>query len=366
MKYLEARILKNVCTFQSTIQTRPSERNGKLLKNGPRPLGTVLSMKTRRSVKRQHYVPQFYLQNFIKAHGYLFGYDKQNNQMFCSDTESAASLKYFYDLQVGPKRTQFIEKFFSTIEGFAASDITQLADVLQSNAFSVLPTRSRGDLAMFIALQYIRTLRARQGVLEMVKKFAHRLGEIHLRLKFPDSPDPKFEIDVPQDKEALLHFKSLLEPSFIRELQWIVYNHIWTVLRNETNGTFCTSDHPVVLDRLASLEEDQGYGIASKGVIVYLPLSPIYSLMLLERRFFANFEPADGKLLVTRDLNKVDKMNLLQVQQSARHVFSAEDNLQFAVTVCDTHPELRHPSNRVQIEEVALSDDTTILRIHQE
>lgn len=48
-------------------------------------------------VKRQHYVPRFYLKQWANSNQQIIVLDKSNNRHFTNNIQDVASAKYFYD-----------------------------------------------------------------------------------------------------------------------------------------------------------------------------------------------------------------------------------------------------------------------------
>jgi hypothetical protein len=81
-------------------------------------------------VKRQHYVPRFYLERFSRS-GRLFAYDRTEGRKFQCSVGKVASIRYFYDIPSSVldacEDTQRFEKQLSSIEGECAGILGAMA-----------------------------------------------------------------------------------------------------------------------------------------------------------------------------------------------------------------------------------------------
>lgn len=77
-------------------------------------------------VRKQHYVPQFYLKQWCKEKSdkQLYAYDKERKKSFSSNIEDIASSNYFYDLD--NINEQYVKKFFSEIEDLNSRYLTSI------------------------------------------------------------------------------------------------------------------------------------------------------------------------------------------------------------------------------------------------
>lgn len=131
-------------------------------------------------VKRQHYVPRFYLKYFGEKDKVNYFDKTQHKTITNIHVDNVAQQKYFYDfseefLELQKKSAnkstnkeffdkQFLEVYFSELEdGFAKAfrsineKINAEADLLNSDINTLLDTREKIAIAFFIVLQSIRT-----------------------------------------------------------------------------------------------------------------------------------------------------------------------------------------------------------------
>lgn len=130
----------------------------------------------------------------------------------------------------------------------------------------------------------------------------------------------------------------------------------WKVLRNKTARPFITSDHPAVMyNQFLEHRRRQvsNTGTVSKGLQIFLPLSPKDLLVLFDRDVYK----VGGKKLRVMDVDvtnedDVDALNLLQVT-------NADDTLYFSDTT-----ELKYVKALVQAGEKYRRPETSIIKEH--
>lgn len=297
-------------------------------------------------VKKQHFVPQFYLRGFAPS-GALFVFDKTTQRVFRSAVENAACETYFYDIpevdnEIGID--QFIEHFFQPVEGAAAKALGDILDRRLSGTLTAITDAERGDLAIHLALQTMRTREARIQHIEMHTKVIEMRFRAFLEANHSDLAGADLQIEANKEIEPALHAMVLLNPDLMEQMAWILFRHIWVLAPNPTGAPLMTSDHPVVKQphEKHPLFSTNGYG--SVGIEIAFPLAPDLLLLLYDRvRFGEHLEAADGKVVGPLAEANVLFYNSLQVRDSARFLYSAFENFEVAKEMCVAHPELTDP-----------------------
>lgn len=70
-------------------------------------------------VKKQHYVPRFYLNYFCSNDGFLYRLEKRNSKVEQKHPKNVAYENHFYDSiesEIGSDTEQYIEKMLSSFE----------------------------------------------------------------------------------------------------------------------------------------------------------------------------------------------------------------------------------------------------------
>lgn len=299
--------------------------------------------------KNQHFVPQFYLRGFSYENGQIFVFDKFERKFFKTNIENVACEKNFYDLpsteanQTGIDE-QIVEKGLSELE----SEFSKSLDYLLNQARKkrrrrgLFSNNHKRNLALFLAIQFLRTREHRSQTIEMMEKMGKALLE-----KFPGEDPDDYYIEVNKDWLPIFQASFMFNPEVLDTFTQALLNHIWFVGTNTTDDPFFTSDHPIV-KRAHITDHLRSYsGIASEGIEIAFPLSPEFILILCERTAFMEYEKFENRM-IPLNADNVTYYNSLQVVQSYRQVFSLKDNFNLAHEMYETHPNAFTP-NRTRI-----------------
>jgi hypothetical protein len=164
--------------------------------------------------KLHHYVPQFYLERFTNSDGRLWVFDKKLNRKFCSSPKSlAAETKFYYISELaGTKYTPlFVEKQFSALESSIAQItgdwLNQLNDCKSRDQLKI-PDFERSQMALFIALQYLRTAESRS----LLKIFAENSGTVS------------------EDELKNIHARLICDSKAVQNISKRIKQSVWTIL----------------------------------------------------------------------------------------------------------------------------------------
>ena len=306
--------------------------------------------------KRQHYVPRSYLERFANpATGNVSVFDKFTRRTFETNVWNIAQERYFYDLQPESVKDEYrntgidlqaVEKGLAVTEGYFARALDALLDGVERRG---IPPPLRWMLAIQIAIQWTRTKLYRETIVELSEKSIQAFADDLVSRNFPDLPRDHYpKVGLKEHGVSALHNQHFFNREHWERLASVFVRHIWLVGVNKSPIFFYTSDHPVV--RRANLPDQRsgGIGIDSPGVEFFIPLSPEYALILLERSFFRDWEEVDGGV-VGINPEAVKGYNRLQVARSYRHVFSSVRDFRTAASVCEDDPSVCDP-NRKRVE----------------
>lgn len=305
---------------------------------------------------RQHYVPQFYLKNFANVKDtnnhwiYCFDKTKKEENIYPSNIKNIAQEKYFYETN-----SQNIENNLSKIEYDWSNSLN---DIIKGNYKTLRNKNIRFNLAMFILIQFIRSLEIRRTISELYIQFNERVNE--LELKFPEDIQSRIKSDMKNENIKSQHI-NLLESFPNPEILFCLMHKKWFLIENKTNTNFWTSDNPVVLDN-----PDGRMGLLADNIHIYLPLTPRLCLGLLDGcniRNINNYLNKNNNNFYSdrckiNDINKINKLNKLQAAQSTRHIFSKEEDLVQINELIDKD-EIKKDTDkeRVKSEIIKLKDD---------
>jgi hypothetical protein len=300
-------------------------------------------------VKKQHYVPQFYLRRFTDERGLVHVFDKFTTQGFKTPVANVASETGFYDipreLADGLDDPQIVEKALERVEqGFAKA----LEDVLEELPLhrrklglerKIIHRKRREALAYALAIQIARTRQARNFNIELQGKLLRAIMDRVVGVEAPGISLDDYSLEYKPEFAPLDHARMLFGARFVRALADALFSHIWVLGVNRTSHMFYTSDSPVV--KYAHVRNraigTSGYG--SPGIEVAFPMSPRVILVMWDRRYWKDLHMLDGRGIQLDEQN-VSYYNSLQVSQSYRQVYCPGDDFALAEGICSEYPEV--------------------------
>ncbi len=292
-----------------------------------------------KTIKIQHYVPQFYLRNFASQNGSTYFttcFDKTNQKIFPANVDTIAAEKYFYDSD--GDTNQEIERQLGQFETTFNRAYVKL---LKSEHVHDLSNDELDALAYFIASQEVRTKEFREVIGDMIRQLDKRLSKEHLSKELHQQMEGVKGEGFP--KEFQLEFlveKVPLLASIVRKLKWVLFV-------NGTSKPYWTSDHPVNRYNSIDLAPFGNLGLLSPGIQIYFPLATRLALCICDPKVFS-FVPE--KYVLTDEQNVIFQ-NHLQVKTSTRHVFSVDKDFSLAAQMLKELPELGNiERQRVSIE----------------
>jgi hypothetical protein len=277
-------------------------------------------------VKKQHYVPQFYLKRFSDNGKTIFVFDKESKVVRKANISDVAEQRFFYDF---PKEIaenadiQMFEKVFAKAEQRFKEVLEQFIESPERE----ITLKQKHEISPHIAMQWMRTKEFRETIIEGYEKVGQANIELLMKINYPNiSPDcyPKFSLK--RERDFLYH-----EMFMSKRIHYAVINsflnHIWTVGINETSRYIYTSDNPVVWRAHINDVFTGGMAPLSKGVQIMYPIDNKHVLILKERTFFKKDEDYENKFIKLTS-EEIDNFNTLQVIQSYRQVFCLKNSFQ--------------------------------------
>jgi hypothetical protein len=222
--------------------------------------------------EQQHYVPKFLLKNF--SHGKkpkVFVYDKSNDKRFHTNIKNVAAENGFYDMEVEDGLLT-MEPGLSRLEASTSEIIKKLTT---NKDIKRLSDDEVEILALFLAVQFVRTKEHRLKFEHLGKQFIEKLrdlGTSEEQIKeMIGSPG-----EMPEDK--LFGLKSLADA---KEFVPHFLNKAWLLLETTPRHPFYISDNPITLHNDINLKPYGNLGLAVRGIQIYFPLSSNLCLNLL-------------------------------------------------------------------------------------
>ena len=260
-------------------------------------------------VKKQHYVPQFYLKRFTYDGERLFVFDKIAGKQRTANIKDIAQENYFYDIPLNaiPEDidvknfdVQIVEKALGDIEGKYSQAVNQvlenlrpktglkrLLNLLRFRGNKIITKRQKRALAFFITIQYLRTKETRDVTAELRTKLTEAIFNTFTENRFPEVISDYYPIvEIEKSETALFHLQSLFDAKIVNSITEVLNNHIWVLGINRTNQSLYTSDHPVVKNGSIKSRFRSFEGLGSRGIEIAIPLTPNHILLLYERNFF--------------------------------------------------------------------------------
>ena len=297
--------------------------------------------------KRQHYVPQFLLRNF--------SHDGQSIQMFV--------LKSGHSVKNASIKGQCYEDYYygrdaSIEEGFAIMEAktTKLFEKLRENTPYKLTPTEKYSILLFVNYLRHRTPHAAEEACEtadglakaMLKEFAAS-KKISLDKYVIEPKNPQFHNILSAVKTAPILGDLKIKLLNVENANELILSDHPVVFYN----TF-TENHPLFRDYPAST------GMASIGLMIFLPLSPKACLMLYDPDTYS-INACDRKnVLMTSD--DVVQLNKLQILNSSKCIYYADQtkiglNLEEEMA---TFQKMRGEMNwKISEEELCVGENTT-------
>ncbi len=303
--------------------------------------------------KKQHYVPQCYLQQFCEDNEHLNVFDKDNESIFGSNILDVARELYFYDfpdfneeefIKLNSNYTQdmineikecyknfgkgqSVENGFSTIETKFSEVLTDtISKFMDDNKYclhkhnKLFNKIEKKIMANFIALQITRT--------KMFRTLLKRV--IYLKIRDQVNQIPKEEIieevfEKNMEKEAaVVQAMFMGRPEIIGYIMGILIKRYWVIGINETSELLYTSDNPVAY-KLMTNTDYNAYnlfvGFVNSDLIVY-PLNSKTILIMYNKKH--------EEKCVKLNKNQIKLFNTFQVKCSTRQLYSKDNNFNLA------------------------------------
>ncbi len=268
--------------------------------------------------KLHHFVPQFYLRRFTDADGLLWVWNRDSDKAFRTNPTNVAAQNYFYLLaELIPLGHDplTMERQFPQIEHEVAAITEQwlhwlrLADVYDQIE---IPDINREIVAMFIALQFLRTEDARQ-ILGLMAE------------------DAEASASISEEEKRCIHTDLLWDEPIVKDLAKRIQDSVWVFARNDTDVSFLTSDNPVAF-RTADNRRWVKVGFYSAGTYVVYPIAPDIIMYCYPRESpgdqLIKFDRMLSPVQMTKEM--VESENSGQVFMASRFVFSLDGDFAYA------------------------------------
>lgn len=253
------------------------------------------------SKKNQHYIPKFYLrffsyQNDLKQ----IGIYNLKNHLFKQKVplRHQCSKNFFYG------EDEVIENFLSQMEGKFDGFFKE---IISSEELNKKDLEELHSLLAFFVLTDIRSLTS----IENLKGLSSRFNALNLGIDMPEMSHHKV-VDIMF--------------SLFLDVLPTVLDLDYKLFKNTTNTRFITSDYPIskynlLFEKIPAYFSVTGY--RSKGLLVFLPISPKLTVVLFDKSTYKIGNKKDKVINITNE-KEIDQLNLLQFLNSYDAVFFNE------------------------------------------
>jgi len=243
-----------------------------------------MTKRAAQRVKKQHFVPRFYLANFCNEDGYLWTHDSRRGKARRTTPDNTAFETNIYSPEVEDgERFDEIEKVLSKIEGVAAPLLKRLLNCEK------LSDSEKADMALFMASMFVRSP-------AQIRQFANHMGgmaslmtSVHAERVLNEKQAKGEKSDIEERVLECLGSKDALKMNVDRRAGLIGFDQIETISHLIEHMTWSfevsrdeeliTSDNPVFWVASETLPRSPyGFGLGHKYAVIPFPLSP--SLML--------------------------------------------------------------------------------------
>lgn len=292
------------------------------------------------NVKKQHFVPRFYLKNFTNNPKEIGVYNFKNKRLVkSSNLYNQCQKDFFYD------NDNVIEKNLSVIE----KDVSELLKkIIKDKSLSVLSNEELYNILFFVVLQNSRT----EVSCDKISQLGHAFFD-----------------KVLSDKELRIGKGHILAMKYTWMLTYISSDLKLALLINETQIPFITSDHPVsmtnpIFDKINSRSLG-GTGYAKKGLIIAFPISSKLCLIYYDdNSYFFGRGESD---IVIKNINNIRSINKLSASSCNENFYFdpmlSDDVIMNIVSESTWKKNKKYNLTSIESTE-CLTNDTIGLRLH--
>lgn len=245
------------------------------------------------SAEQHHYVPRFLLKHFTSGKKpQIFVYDKSNDNQFRTNIKNIAAEHGFYDIEVDDEILT-LEPGLAHLEANTSGIIKK---ILKERTLKTLDEHEVAILAVFLAVQFVRTKEHRLRFEHLGELFAQKLRDMGVSEE-NITEQTKSKTGLPEDK--LIGFESVLGA---KEFVPHFLNKVWVLFETTIKHPFYISDNPLTLHNEVDHGPYGNIGLAVRGIEIYLPISTTLCLGLLCPSIAKEFQNAYENL---RQLDQV-------------------------------------------------------------
>ncbi|GHN02516.1 hypothetical protein WSM22_40050 [Cytophagales bacterium WSM2-2] len=282
-------------------------------------------------VKKQHFVPQFYLKNFTDSQHRIYALDVVNGKSFGTSVKNIAHDVYFYDYEpfdrfIGVE--QAVEKALAGSESKAAEILRKLKAQLEANDLSEFTKSDYRELADHILTQHKRTPQNRILTTQLLEKVRQS------RTKGASDEVKQLDLEAESYDPQFQQIYGILSSQVLHDIEGLC-DQYWVFWKNKTQHSFYTSDHPVV-----------GHYDTDERFEIYFPITPKFSVSILLKDHFPHMSFRHQRINELGDPEYVKFLNTVIVTNCGRQVYSAENDFRLAEKIVEENSSLRDPNRK--------------------
>ncbi|MBX9695186.1 MAG: DUF4238 domain-containing protein [Cyanobacteria bacterium] len=287
-------------------------------------------------VKRQHYVPHFYLSNWC-TDNQLWVFDTLTEKVYQSNARNVAASRGTYDTKStsdphNEETFQLYERKFSEFEGRVAGTINRVIEkarrlstpIALPYEYSVLDEVEITDVVDFTVVQLLRDMKHRADSREMMNEFLTEVWNRTAPIMFGETRPVMPSIDEDYLKEHQMKFLS----TRLSRMAQLLHGKIIVVGINPITSPLYSSDSPVL--RLGYVVHPlvPWDGLTSPSSQIVIPLAPDVCLIFFDSKFpqYQLEQGAYNRRIRNLQAEEAFTFNKHMVLQCDRCVFSSRQD----------------------------------------
>lgn len=299
--------------------------------------------------KKQHYVPQCYLKAWkINEKKQIYVYDKEKQESRINNIEDVASVRYFYDFSLRDLLSQEdIDTLFNNTDDFEAVSNIQLIEKALSDTiekpysdFLNKILKNAGEVSNWhlnncyflrpdfkeafsglLAVQYVRTAHVRN----MISDYSDEINQLVTMMGASPQTLSKYKT-LTKEEAKNIHLAMLLQEEHLSEIAFYFNRLKWVLGINRTEIKLLTSDNPICTVPHCKYGPLQMNGLSSKGIEVFLTLSPDYILIMRDGDYHKEFAKHEMNYIEIKDKEIIEGYNAFVCMHAERSIFSVDND----------------------------------------
>lgn len=316
-------------------------------------------LKPPKASKKHHFVPQAQLRHFAQDadRRSIWVFDKRTDRAWVSSILNAGSENDFNTVELGDDKWNF-EDLFQQVDSRSAKLVSE---IIGRRSLEWLAQEDREALIDLFATQMLRTHFARTTP----RHLAGELREIVRGIGYDPDEDP----DMAMPSDAALRLGAVRSFLSRGRIALSMVRLIPALFAADAGRRFLLSDDPVAVTNAFPYGDA---GLNSHGVLAMLPIAPDLAVALVCPTIIARYEAIDQVELdpdtharmehyrhgfrtgepIEIEPAELDGWNRRQLVRSARYLYAADDDFDFARKMLAQNAALRQVDTHIQVGEM--------------